>query len=489
MIEDSQGAAHTYPCSVNVQRPGLAIAACPLPPAMTGKPYSATLSATGGASPLTWSIAGSLPSGLTLSPDGAISGTPLAAGPFLFRVLVADAQGRQAGQPCSISIFRAPLAVSGCPLPEASVGQPYSANLTPAGGIEPYLWTYSGSLPPGVSISTSGYVSGTPAKAGVFPITLKLMDGTMQAATQPCSLRVNDAVLRIATSCPLPSGRMGQFYSTQFAAQGGAPPYRFDFYGYLPTGLGVSADGTVAGTPASLGAIAFLVQVTDSRGQTAANLCSIDVTLPNPPSIRIADLPQTVAPASSLDITVQLAAPYSMPIQGQLALSIAPDTASTDAGANQADPRVRFQNGQAVAAFTIPAVASTVTVSVGNLRAGGTDLPAVVTPAEFRIPPAPPSVTSACWTPSDTTLDLAVTGFSNTRELLAAQVSLGSQKITTDLTQISAGYFSGPETVRFGGAFTIHIPYNLPFPVPQSVPVTLFNTVGSSGTVRAQQCR
>lgn len=502
-IEDSQGAAQTYQCSVNVQPPGLAIGACPLPPAVTGKPYSVTLPASGGVSPLTWSIAGSLPSGLTLSPEGEISGTPLAAGPFLFRLLVADAQGRQAGQPCSISISRAPLAVSGCPLPDASVGQPYSTNLTPAGGIEPYLWTYSGSLPPGLSISTSGYVSGTPAKAGVFPITLKLMDGTMQAATQPCSLRVNDAALRIATSCPLPQGRMGQFYSTQFTAQGGAPPYRFDFYGYLPNGLGVSADGTVAGTPASLGAMDFLVQVTDSRGQTASNLCSIDVALPPPPSIRIADLPQTVAPASSLDITVQLAATYSMPIQGQLALSIAPDTASTDAGANQADPRVRFQNGQTVAAFTIPSgatratvplastgtVASTVTVSVAKLRVAGADLPAVVTPVVFRIPPAPPSITSACWTPSDTTLDLAVTGFSNTRELLAAQVSLGSQKITTDLTQISAGYFSGPETVRFGGAFTIHIPYNLPFPVPQSVPVTLFNTVGSSGMVIAQQCR
>jgi hypothetical protein len=112
----------------------------------------------------------------------------------------------------------------------------------------------------------------------------------------------------------------------------------------------------------------------------------------------------------------------------------------------------------------------------------------VVTPAVFRIPPAPPSITSACWTPSDTTLELAVTGFSNTRELVAAQASLGFQKITTDLTQISAGYFSGPETIRFGGAFTIHIPYNLPFPLPQSVPVTLFNTVGSSGTVSAQAC-
>jgi hypothetical protein len=503
IIADSRGSAQTYQCSVNVLRTQLGIAPCPLPPAMTGTPYLATFSAGGGVAPLTWSIAGSLPSGLALSPDGVISGTPSAAGPFLFRALVTDASGNQAGQACSISVTRAPLGVSGCPLPDASAGQPYSATLTSSGGVEPYLWTYSGSLPPGLSISTSGYVSGTPSKAGVFPITVKLMDGTMQAGFQPCSLRVKDPVLQISTACPLPRGNMGQFYSTQFAAKGGAPPYHFDFYGYLPNGLGVSPDGTISGTPSSLGAIAFLVQVTDSVGQSASNLCSLAVELPDAPAVSIANLPQAVAPASTLDIGVQLAAPYSMPVQGQLALSVSPDTASTDAGANQSDPRLRFQNGQTTVGFTIPSgttkvtvplastgtVASTVTVSIASLHAAGTDLPVLATPVVFRILPVAPAITSACWTQSDSSLDLAITGFSNTRELVAAKAALGSKKVTTDLTQISAGYFSAPETVRFGGAFTVHIPYDLPFPVPQSIDVTLFNTVGASGTQTAQRCK
>ena len=503
VIADSRGAAQTYQCSLNVLQTRLAIAPCPLPAAVTGTPYSATFSAAGGVAPLTWSIAGSLPSGLALTPDGMISGTPSAAGPFLFRALVTDANGNQAGQACSISVTRAPLGVSGCPLPDASAGQPYSTSLMPSGGVEPYLWTYSGSLPPGLSFSTSGYVSGTPSKPGVFPITVKLMDGTMQTGSQPCSLRVKDPVLQISTACPLPPGSMGQFYSTQFGAKGGAPPYHFDFYGYLPNGLGVSPDGTISGTPSSLGAIAFLAQVTDSAGQSASNLCSIDVELPDVPAVRIANLPQTVAPASSLDIGVQLAKPYSMPIQGQLTLSVSPDTASTDAVANQADPRLRFQNGQTTVGFTFPSgstkvtvplastgtVASTVTVSIASLHAAGTDLPVLATSAVFRILQAAPTITSACWTQSDSSLDLAITGFSNTRELLAAQAMLGSKKVTTDLAQISAGYFSAPETVRFGGAFTIHIPYDLPYPVPQGIDVTLFNTVGGSGTQTAQRCK
>ena len=59
----------------------LAITTTSLPNAVVGKAYSATLAATGGTTPYTWSIlTGALPAGLVLSPAGAISGTPTAAG-------------------------------------------------------------------------------------------------------------------------------------------------------------------------------------------------------------------------------------------------------------------------------------------------------------------------------------------------------------------------------------------------------------------------
>jgi hypothetical protein len=64
-----------------------------LPPANVGVPYSQTLTATGGIAPLTWSMApGSapLPTGLTLSSAGQISGTPTAAGTFTFAVHLSD---------------------------------------------------------------------------------------------------------------------------------------------------------------------------------------------------------------------------------------------------------------------------------------------------------------------------------------------------------------------------------------------------------------
>jgi hypothetical protein len=70
----------------------LAITTSTLAAGNVGAPYSATLSASGGQPPYTWSIsAGSLPSGLSLNPvSGLISGTPAAAGTFNFTARVTD---------------------------------------------------------------------------------------------------------------------------------------------------------------------------------------------------------------------------------------------------------------------------------------------------------------------------------------------------------------------------------------------------------------
>jgi hypothetical protein len=66
-----------------------------LPPAKTGQPYSQQLIALGGVSPYTWSVkSGSLPSGITLSLPGVLSGTPSMIGNFSFVVEVQDSLGK-----------------------------------------------------------------------------------------------------------------------------------------------------------------------------------------------------------------------------------------------------------------------------------------------------------------------------------------------------------------------------------------------------------
>ncbi len=75
----------------------------------TASAYVQTLTATGGTTPYSWIIsAGTLPTGLSLSTAGVISGTPTVAGTFNFTVRVAAANGQSAQRALSISISAGP---------------------------------------------------------------------------------------------------------------------------------------------------------------------------------------------------------------------------------------------------------------------------------------------------------------------------------------------------------------------------------------------
>jgi len=83
----------------------LAVATTELAAATVGTPYSATLAATGGTPPYTWTLAsGSLPLGLSLDRSGAISGTPTSSGPFPLTVRVRDAARRTATAALSLAV-------------------------------------------------------------------------------------------------------------------------------------------------------------------------------------------------------------------------------------------------------------------------------------------------------------------------------------------------------------------------------------------------
>jgi hypothetical protein len=80
--------------SITVKPAPLKVTTTSLAAATGGKPYSATLAATGGVTPYTWSVSsGSLPPGLSLdSATGVISGTPDVAGTYSFTVTVTDSE-------------------------------------------------------------------------------------------------------------------------------------------------------------------------------------------------------------------------------------------------------------------------------------------------------------------------------------------------------------------------------------------------------------
>jgi hypothetical protein len=525
-ITDSRGSREAIDCSIIVDPARFNTSVCPLPSAVTGQPYSADL---GGG--FTWSVLGTLPGGLKLSPDGKITGTPMVAGGALFRLLATNSQSQSSVEACSLVVERGPLAVNGCPLPDARVGDPYGAAINGLGGDAPYYFsTVAGSLPAGVSLSPNGQFSGTPAAAGSYSFTLRLRDGTQTSTLQACQLTVVPSELRLSTPCPLPDGRVGESYSQVLQASGGTAPYQFS-YGLLPDGLTGAANGTISGRPALLGGRSFDIRIADAAGRTATQACSLAVGQPVVPVITLVDPPATVAPAStSFALTVRMAAAYTAPVKGLLTLNITPETGGNDPVVNSADPLLAFANGQRTVGFTIASgatsvvvpvastgtVASTVGVSLTGLEASGAPIAQTPSAKFFRIVPAAPSITSACYVRTNAEdgiyLNFQVTGFSNTRELTKALVTTpglaagkpnipvpdeflfdSTDTMTVEASGVATGYYSTALNVRTGGAFTLTIPVTLKTLAPtaklDSVQLSLANSVGSTAPRAVLVCQ
>lgn len=160
----------------------LAVTSRTLPDGVAGTDYgTAALAAVGGTEPYTWSLTvGALPDGLQLSADGKITGTPTKAGTFTFAVQVMDKTELVASQTLSIVVepVEPELVVVTQELPDGTVGAGYRQALTATGAADGvYHWTVTvGSLPPGLTLSDDGVISGTPSAAGTFAFTVSVND-------------------------------------------------------------------------------------------------------------------------------------------------------------------------------------------------------------------------------------------------------------------------------------------------------------------------
>lgn len=83
-----------------------------------------------------------------------------------------------------------PLAIQTTNLSGADSGQPYEATLTATGGQAPYHWSATGSLPGGLSMSTSGVLSGMATTTGTFNFTAAVRDSASHSAQQGLTLTV-----------------------------------------------------------------------------------------------------------------------------------------------------------------------------------------------------------------------------------------------------------------------------------------------------------
>ncbi|HYE79740.1 MAG TPA: Ig domain-containing protein, partial [bacterium] len=265
-----------------------------LPNPTFGQPYMARIETTDGVEPYTFAlIGGALPAGLDLDPLGAITGTPNDAEEigreFPFTVQVTDSCPFTPGtdtQDLVIVVQPAPcepLAIANTGFADPVLGQAYNATLFATGGVPPYAWALastSGPLPSGLTVDPSGAIMGTPddpEQVGrPFTFTLEATDACpLGAQTSQAEFTVT---LQPAPDCPDPAITttelanpvLGEPYNQPLEVAGGEAPFTFEVLkgGVLPTGIALSSEGVLSGTPENLEEVgiqfSFTVQVTDS---------------------------------------------------------------------------------------------------------------------------------------------------------------------------------------------------------------------------------
>jgi subtilase family serine protease len=181
--------------------------------AQAGMPFHQALHASGGLPPLVWTVdLGALPPGIMLTTDGALDGTPLAAGSYQFAVEVRDTPA--GGSPeRDMSGFQlvvdptAGLTITTASLPDAIPMQGYDQTIHASGGMLPYRWTIrAGTLPDGLASTTNPMtgdfrISGQATAIGRSNLLIDVEDAHGLSAERAFTIDVIDG-----TAAPSSSG-------------------------------------------------------------------------------------------------------------------------------------------------------------------------------------------------------------------------------------------------------------------------------------------
>ncbi len=264
-VTDANGVTADLPVS-QVVNAVPALGAWPLSNGRVGQSVLGTIPTSGGTAPLTVSIAGgTAPGGLTVSPNGAISGILTTAGNFSFTLQVTDANGITATQTVNFLVRPAvSLSPSGT-MPPATAKAPYSITLSATNLQEPVSYSLGASaLPPGLVLS-GNTISGNPSAPGSYTIGVMAQGADGDMATTTFDLLVNPELEFILP--PTPQMVIGQPMSWRPTLKGGTQPWLVSILGNsLPAGFQLdSATGVITGTPTQAGNFQFTIEATDAN--------------------------------------------------------------------------------------------------------------------------------------------------------------------------------------------------------------------------------
>jgi len=197
------------------------------------------------------------------------------------------------------------LVIAQVNLAQGVPGLAYKQLLIASGGLQPYTWSISaGSLPPGLTLTTDGVISGTPTTTGAYNFTAEVIDSQTPVKagnTQGFTITINPPLSLAST--PLTPGVVGGSYGDSIVASNGVQPYGYAVaFGSLPPcaptppctngvmtlttnppPMGGGANNATIGTPvggllSEAGVFNFTIQATDAVGEVATATFSITVT-------------------------------------------------------------------------------------------------------------------------------------------------------------------------------------------------------------------
>jgi large repetitive protein len=234
----------------------------------------------------TYSETGSLPSGVTLSSAGVLSGTPAAGTGGVYPITITASNGipPDYSQAFTLTVDEPPAITSADQATfTAGTAGTFAATATSIPGS---IFTESGVLPTGVTFSPAGVLSGTPAAGtgGVYPITVTASNGVGTPATQAFTLTVDEApAITSADEAAFVTGAAGSFTVTA----SGFPAPSFTESGPLPAGVTLSSGGVLSGTPAAGTGGSYPITVTASNGVGTPATQSFTLTVTVPPAAAV----------------------------------------------------------------------------------------------------------------------------------------------------------------------------------------------------------
>jgi hypothetical protein len=248
-----------------VVNPAVSITATTLPNGTANVVYNQTIPGAGGTGSLTfYTISGALPTGLTLSSNGVISGTPTVTGNYAFSVAASDTVGANAGQNYTVIVYPAATMMVVSAPPTATAGLPFSITVTATDGAGDTAGAFNGRI---TLSSTAG--------ADITPTNVLLTNGT---ATLPITLTAAGSQTLTAAYASLTSGTAPVTVS----------PGPFTQYKVTPL---VSGSTVTAGTP-----LFVSIQATDQLGNPVSSYSGpASVTVSISPTSSASSFPTTVS--------------------------------------------------------------------------------------------------------------------------------------------------------------------------------------------------